>query len=118
MVRNIGYLQNRISSVNHWYAEVQLGMNCLVQQLIGVKGKDNAGDVIKHYSGLESSLTFTVQREQKESSLMSYRLDRRGEVDGGWLAAARSTTRVQTFKVCLETNDIVIEAIDHEGDIS
>ena len=82
-----------------------------------MRGKDNASDITMHYSRLESSLTFTVQRERKGSSLVSYPLDRRGEVGGGWLPAARSITHVQTFKVCLETNEIGIGAIDHEGDI-
>ena len=83
-----------------------------------MRGKDNASDMITHYSRPESSLTsFTVQRERKRSSLMIYPLDRRGEVGGGWLPAARSTTHVQTFKVYLETNEIGIEAVDHEGDI-
>ena len=92
-------------------------MNCLVQQLIGVRGKENASDVIKYYSRLESSLTFIVQREWERSLLMSYQLDRCGDGGGGWLPAARSATQVQTFKVCLETNEIDIETVDHEGDI-
>ena len=92
-------------------------MNCLVQQLIGVRGKENASDVIMHYSRPESSLTFTVQREWEGSLFMSYQLDRCGDGGGGWPPAARSSTQVQTFKVCLETNEIDIEAVDHEGDI-
>ena len=92
-------------------------MNCLVQRLIGVRGKDNASNVIKHYYRQESSLTFIGQREWKGSSLTCYPLDRRGEVGGGWLPAARSATHVQTSMVYLETNEIAIEAIDHEGDI-
>ena len=73
--------------------------------------------MITHYSRPEFSLTFTVQRERKRSSLMIYPLDRRGEVGGGWLPAVRSTTHIQSFKVYLETNEIVIKAIDYEGDI-
>ena len=96
---------------------IELEMNCLVQQLIGVRGRDDASGIITHYSRSESSLTSAVQREWKESSLMTYTPDRRGEGGHGWLPAARSTTHVQTFKVCLETNEIVIGAIGHEGDI-
>ena len=48
---------------------------------------------------------------------MGYQLDRCGDGGGGWLPAARSATRVQTSIVCLETNEIDIEAIDHESDI-
>ena len=96
---------------------IELEMNCLVQQLIGVRGKENAFDVIVHYSRSESRLTFIVQREWEGSLLMSYQLDRCGDRGGGWLPAARSATQVQTFKVCQETNEIDIEAIDHEGDI-
>ena len=44
-------------------------------------------------------------------------LDRHGEVGGGWSPVARSTTHVQIFKACLETDGIVIEAVGHEGDI-
>ena len=121
MVRNIGYLQNRTRSVNHQYAEVQSASLSSCSRRIAwnnrCEGKDNASDMITHYSRLESSLTFTVQRVRKGSSLMSCPLDRRREVGGGWLPAVRCTTHVQTFKVCLETNEIGIEAIDHEGDI-
>ena len=100
------------------FLAIELEMNCLVQQLIGVRGKENASGVITHHSRLESSLTFIVQREwEGPSLLMSYQLDRCGDGGRGWLPAARSATQVQTFKVCLETNEIDIEAIDHEGDI-
>ena len=44
-------------------------------------------------------------------------LDRRGEVGGGWLPVARSTTHIQIFKACLGTDGIIIEAVGHEGDI-
>ena len=85
--------------------------------MIGVRGKDNASDIITHYSRLESSLAFAVQRERKGSLLMSYPLDRRREVSGGWLPAVRSTTHIQSFKAYLETSEIVIKALDYEGDI-
>ena len=85
--------------------------------IIGVRGKENQSDVIMRYSRPEPSLTFIVQREWEGSLFMSYQLDRCGGGGRGWLPAARGTTQVQTFKVSLETNETVIEAIDREGDI-